>query len=89
MFTSDLLTNIFALSGIIVLSMLAGYGMRGKQLAKKNRRIRQLEHEMIETHAEILEVQKEFCELESKYKGPKIQLISKASSLGKDRPRTA
>jgi hypothetical protein len=90
MFTIELSINIFALGGIILLSMLIGYRLRSRKLAKKDRRIRQLEQEMIETHAEILEAQKEFCELESRYKAPKIPVIAAASSREKDRPnRTA
>ncbi|HMH21663.1 MAG TPA: hypothetical protein VK563_07800 [Puia sp.] len=86
MFTSELFINVLVLTGIILLSMLAGFGLRSRQLGKKDARIRKLEQEMIETHAEILEAQKEYCELESKYRGPKIPVIKTSPSLGKDRP---
>ena len=86
----DITLNITVLFAIIAVSMLLGFGFRKRRLAKKNSRIRQLEQEMIETHAEILELQKEFCELESRTGVQKIPLIQGTSSKRQDRPtRTA
>jgi hypothetical protein len=90
MFAFDITLNIIVLFAIVSISALIGFGFRSHQLGKKNSRIRQLEHEMIETHAEILEVQKEFCELESRSGVQKIPSIQGASSTRQDRPtRTA
>jgi hypothetical protein len=86
----DITMNIIVLFAIIAVSALFGFGFRRGRLAKKNSRIRQLEQEMIETHAEILELQKEFCELESRSGVQKIPQIKGTSSNRQDRPtRTA
>jgi hypothetical protein len=68
MISFDLSINIFILLAIIVVSIAAGMLGRGRQLARKNRRIAGLETEMVQAHAELLDMQKEFCELEVKMK---------------------
>jgi hypothetical protein len=64
----DLSIDIYVLAGLMALAMLAGFLLRSHQLAKKKRRIGELEHEMIQAHAELLEIQKDYCELELKVK---------------------
>jgi hypothetical protein len=68
MISFDLTINIFVLLAIIVGSLAAGMLGRGHQLARKNRQMAGLEMEMVQAHAELLETQREFCELEVKMK---------------------
>ena len=62
----DLSIDIYLLAALLGLAMLAGFLLRSRQLAKKKRRIGELEHEVIEANAEVLEMQKDYCELELK-----------------------
>jgi hypothetical protein len=77
----DLSIDIYVLAALMALAMLGGFLLRSRQLAKRKRRIGELEHEMIQAHAELLETQKEYCELELKVKeendSPVIPMIKK------------
>jgi hypothetical protein len=64
----DITLNVYFFLLLIGLSLGFGYGARGRQLAKKQRRIVQLEWEVTEANAETLEAQREYCELEGKMK---------------------
>jgi hypothetical protein len=66
MITFDLTINIFILLLIVCISVLAGSLGRHRQLTRKNKQIQDLEREMVQAHAELLDTQKEFCELESR-----------------------
>lgn len=71
----DLTMNIVVFLISIGLAALAGFGLRSRQLVKKNRQIAALEKEMLQVSAEILQVQKEYCELEMKLKNLNIPVI--------------
>jgi hypothetical protein len=62
----DLSINIYLIAALMALAALAGFLLRSRQFAKKKRRIGELEREMIQAYAELLEIQKDYCELESK-----------------------
>ena len=64
----DLSIDIYLLAAMLLLAMVAGFLLRSRQLAKKKRQIEELEHDVIEAHAELLETQKDYCKLESKVK---------------------
>ncbi len=68
--------GIITLFGIIGLSLVAGFLLRTAQLRKKDRRICELEKEMIKAHAEVLTFQKEYCDLESRVKDLTIPVIA-------------
>jgi len=72
----DVTINILLLCMIIGLAALGGFLWRSRQLKKKDRQINELEKEMLFIHAEILDVQKEYCELESRVKDLAIPVIS-------------
>jgi hypothetical protein len=78
----DLTINIIVLLGLIGLAVLAGFGLRSKQLAKKNRQIAEMEKEVAVVSAEILQVQKEYCELELKMKDLNIPVIPIRQGVG-------
>jgi hypothetical protein len=70
----ELPISIPVLCAIIFLSAYTGFLFRSRQIRKKNSKINQLEKEVMEAHAEILETQKEYCELESRIKDLKIPI---------------
>ena len=72
MLTFDL--NVLTLLTIIVLSVFTGFLARSRQLARKNHRIVELESEMMQAHAELLESQQEYCRIESAIKGKGLSI---------------
>ena len=72
----DITINILVLFAIIGLAIAIGFAWRSRQLIKKNKRIAELEMEMLDVHAEILDVQKEYCNLETRMKELAIPVIS-------------
>ncbi|HUB59505.1 MAG TPA: hypothetical protein VL978_02320 [Puia sp.] len=76
----DLTIDIYVLAALLVLAMVAGFLFRSRQLAKKKRQIGELEHEKMQAYAELLELQKDYCELEQKVKeedSPVIPIMKK------------
>lgn len=57
------------LIGIITIAFATGFLLRGTRLKKLQRRVSELEKEMMASHAEILELQKDRMLLEEKLKG--------------------
>ena len=55
--------------GIIIGAFVIGFVLRGAQLKKLKGKVNDLEKEMMASHAEILELQKEKLVLEEKLKG--------------------
>lgn len=82
----DLTLNILTLAAIVCLSVLIGWLIRYGQLARKNRRIVELEKEMIQAHAELLDMQKEYCEMEGKMRDLSIPVISIKTSKTEEFP---
>jgi hypothetical protein len=85
----DITLNAYIFMMIIGLAVVLGYLPRSRQLAKKQRKINQLEQEMVEAHAELLENQREYCELESRMKevanpNPVISMKEKNRATGTD-----
>ena len=54
---------------------IAGFLFRSSQIGKLNRRIKELEKEMLQNHAEILSLQKENTELTDKLKNNTVPVI--------------
>ena len=67
----DLTMNVVTFLVSLGLAAFVGFLLRSRQLAKKNRQISALETEVADVSAEILEVQKEYCLLQSKMKDTK------------------
>lgn len=51
--------NIIYIAGLVLAAFLVGYLLRSAQLKKHQRKIQELEQEMLSNHAEILELEKE------------------------------
>ena len=86
--TFDITLNIYVFLLSLGLSLVLGFWGRSNQLAKKHRRIVQLEQEVTEANAETLESQKDFHELEMKYKDLTNPVITMKSSKLEDSPIT-
>jgi hypothetical protein len=80
----DLSIDIYLIAVLMALAALAGFLLRSRQLGKKKRRIGELEREMNQAYAELLEIQKDYCELESKVKqvdSPVIPIMKKQDGV--------
>jgi hypothetical protein len=86
--TFDITLNIYVFLLSLGLSLVLGFWGRSNQLAKKHRRIVQLEQEVTEANAETLESQKDYHELEMKYKDLTNPVITMKSSKLEDSPIT-
>ena len=75
MFTFEFSVNVITLLVIIAVSGFAGFSLRSRQLAKSKMKLIKTENEMISSHAEILELQKEYMTMELKLRGIKDPVI--------------
>jgi len=85
----DITLNVYIFLLIIGLAVTLGYLPRSRQIARKQRKIMQLEQEMVDAHAEVLENQREYCELASRLKdvanpNPVISMKEKNRATGTD-----
>jgi hypothetical protein len=72
----DLTMNIITFLVSLGLAAFAGFLLRSRQLAKKEKEIAALEGEVADVSAEILQVQKEYCQLQSKIKDAPSPVVS-------------
>src|SRR5580658_3633392 len=84
----DITLNVYIFLSLLGASLIAGFWGRSHQLAKKHRRIVQLEEEVMQAYAETLESQKDYKELETKYKDVTNPVISMKNSKLEDSPLT-
>jgi cell division protein FtsB len=70
MFSIDLTINGFILLAIFAGSGFLGYSLRSRQIKKKQFKIVELRKEMVDNHAYILELQKEYVALQTKLNVP-------------------
>jgi hypothetical protein len=75
MLTIEFSFTVFSLSIIIVTAVMMGFVFRSRQLKKKQIKISELRREMINNHAYILELQKEFIKLEMKLNDPQTPVL--------------
>jgi hypothetical protein len=77
----QLTINVFTLGGLLIAALVTGFLFRSGQIKKSERKIAELEKEMVTSHAEILELQQEKLALEEKLRGssniPVIPITSK------------
>lgn len=73
--------DVIWLGGLMAIAFIIGFSFRSQRLKKANKKIAELEKEMVLNHAEILELQKENLALQEKLKGssniPVIPISSK------------
>lgn len=58
----ELNLNLYTLCALLIAAVITGYVMKNIQLGKLKRTIESLENEMLQSHAEILRLQKENSE---------------------------
>ena len=76
MLAIEITLNIFSLPGIFIIAFLAGFLLRGARLTMLKKKVNNLEKEMLDNHAEILELQKERAALLNQMKESKIPVIA-------------
>jgi hypothetical protein len=82
----DISINVYLLLLIIGIAMLAGFSVRSQIIGKKNRRIAELERDMMQAYEELLDTQRDFCELQSKVKEEESPVISMKNGKKEDPP---
>lgn len=91
LFTLELVINPILLAAGVLFGIIVGYAFRKRKLMKLNSKILKLEEEMINSHAEILEIQKAYVNMENNLMDQSIPVISmKHSNPGnssKDNPK--
>ena len=84
----DITLNVYIFLLSLGMSLIVGFWGRSNQLAKKHRRIVQLEREITQAYEETLESQKDYQELAIKYKDLTNPVITMKSSKLEDSPIT-
>jgi predicted RNase H-like nuclease (RuvC/YqgF family) len=69
MFNVEFSISVLSLLAVIAASALTGYIFRSRKLHKKQFKISELRKEIVYNHAQILELQKEYVDLEKTMKG--------------------
>ena len=69
------LSALFSFALFVIGAFITGFLLRGRQIKNCRRRIIELEKEMLNNHAEILELQKERASLLRQMKESKIPVI--------------
>src|ERR1700712_1900229 len=67
MLTFEFSMNIISLFALSAVAAYVGFRFRTGQIRKNRLQVLSLEREMVSSHAEILELQKEYLELEAKF----------------------
>jgi len=72
----DVSVNVIVMLPLLVIAVLLGFFVRSGQLRRKNRQIAELEKEMMQAYAELLDTQKDYCELKAGLKDDDSPVIS-------------
>jgi hypothetical protein len=72
----DVSVNILVVLPLLVIAALSGFLVRSGQLIRKRRQINELEREMMQAYAELLDTQKDYCELKARLKDEDSPVIS-------------
>ena len=72
----DISINILVVLPMLFMAALSGFLARSSQLRRKKRQISELEREMMQAYAELLETQKDYCELKARLKDEDSPVIS-------------
>jgi hypothetical protein len=71
----ELTLNVFVLTGIVFGSFVIGFLIRANQIRSLKRKVLELEKEMLNNHADILELQRSNALLEQNLQASKIPVI--------------
>ncbi|MGZ5245694.1 MAG: hypothetical protein ACXWV5_01305 [Flavitalea sp.] len=75
MLALEVTINVFVIFGIFLVAMAAGFMARVSQISGYKRKVVELEKEMLNNHASILDLQQEIAKLERKLFESKIPVI--------------
>jgi hypothetical protein len=67
--------NVFIIIGVVAVAGFVGFLFRSSQIGGLKKKVNELEKEMLSSHAEILQLQKEKIELLQKFQTPTIPVI--------------
>jgi hypothetical protein len=67
MFSIEFSVNILVLAMAMAVAGFIGYSLRSRQLRKRQFKIVELRKEMVDNHAYILQLQKEYVDLQNKF----------------------
>jgi len=76
MLTFDFIINPIVVLAALIGGVIIGYMVNRRVIGKKQAKITELESEMMSSHAEILEIQKAYVQLERKLGDPSSPVIS-------------
>ncbi|HEY4935602.1 MAG TPA: hypothetical protein VII44_03430 [Puia sp.] len=80
MLSLELSVNVVALLTMMAMSGLAGFALRSRQIVKIRAKLYKVENEMLRSHAEILELQKEYLSMEQNLRSNKNPVIVMSNS---------
>lgn len=75
MLAIELKLNLFVLAGIVLSSFFLGFMFRRNRINSFKQKVIELEKEMLNNHADILELQKQKAHLEQNLQASKIPVI--------------
>ena len=82
----DVTLNFYVFLLLVAAAAVIGFLPRKSQIARKQRKIHELEREMLQAHAELLESQRDYCLLEAKMKDITNPVIPLKSNKGEEPP---
>jgi len=83
----DITLNIYIFLLVLAAAAMLGHLPRAKVIAKKQRKIAELEREMVQAHAEVLESQREYCQLEASLKSDSNPVIPMKNNKWEEPPQ--
>jgi hypothetical protein len=75
MLYAEFTLNVLSLILLVTGALLVGYYLRSRQLRKKQFKISELRKEIVYNHAQILELQSEYVNLEKELKSNKAPVL--------------
>ena len=84
-FTLNALSLVLMISG----ALCFGYFLRSRQLKKKQLKISELRREIVYTHAQILELQMEYVDLEKSMKAGKATVLPMKNTVSEAKESAA
>jgi hypothetical protein len=79
MFTNEVTVSIYMLAFLVGVSIFAGYRIKSKMIVKCRTKIEELEREILNNYAHILELERETSAMESQMQDIKSPVISMKS----------
>jgi F0F1-type ATP synthase membrane subunit b/b' len=76
----DITLNVYVFLLFVAIAGVVGFLPRKKIMNRTQRKIAELEREMVQAHAELLESQSEYCKLEARMKEFNSPVISMKST---------